>query len=171
MRTKIGGEPVIDRPSMPGYGIQAVGDGSSLIPWKRVDKLLSQARNYWVSSTRPDGRPHAVPVWGVWIGGKFYFGTGINSQKERNIKNNPWLVVHLESGDEVVIIEGLVKQISDASLFARIDQAYGAKYDWRPLEEKEIEQIEDPYYGLMPEIAFAWREVDFPASATRYRFK
>lgn len=171
MKQNNDGEPLLDRPSMPGYGIRAIGDGSSLIPWKRVDKLLSQARNYWVSSTRPDGRPHAVPVWGVWIEEAFYFGTGVNSQKERNIKNNPWLVVHLESGDDVVIIEGLVERVTDAGLFAHIDQAYGAKYGWRPLEESEFEQLEDPYYGLDPEIAFAWIEADFPGSATRYRFK
>ncbi len=162
--------PVVDRPDMPGYGIQAIGDGSSLIPWERVDKLLSKARNYWISTTRPDGRPHAVPVWGLWKEGAFYFGTGERSQKERNIRNNPWMVVHLESGDEVVIIEGWVERVVDPGLFASIAQAYSAKYDWSPLEGLEGKLPEDPYYGMRPEIAFAWTEADFPATATRYRF-
>jgi hypothetical protein len=63
--------PIVDRPDMPGYGIQAIGDGLSLIPWEGVDKMLSKARNYWISTTRPDGRPQAVPVWGVWREGFF----------------------------------------------------------------------------------------------------
>ena len=164
-------EPILDRPNMPGYGILGIGDGSNLIPWSRVSNLLSQARNYWISSTRPDGRPHAAPVWGVWIEETFFFGTGIRSQKERNIKKNSWLVVHLESGDEVVMLEGPVERVTDARLFARIDQAYGVKYDWRPLEEVEGDMPEDPFYALRPQLAYAWLEVDFPGSATRYRFK
>jgi hypothetical protein len=163
-------EPVLDRPNMPGYGIQEIGDGSSLISWSRVSTLMSQARNYWISSTRPDGRPHATPVWGVWLEGIFYFGTGIQSQKERNIAKNRWLVVHLESGDEVVILEGQVELVNDARLFATIDKAYGLKYDWRPLEETDNDLPEVPFYGLRPQFAFAWLEEDFPHSATRYRF-
>jgi nitroimidazol reductase NimA-like FMN-containing flavoprotein (pyridoxamine 5'-phosphate oxidase superfamily) len=122
---------------MPGYGIQAIGDGLSLIPWEGVDKMLSKARNYWISTTRPDGRPHAVPVWAVWREGAFFFGTGKPSQKEGNIKNNPWLVVHLESGNEVVIIQGRVEHIADPDLFASIADVYSVKYDWSPLEGLE----------------------------------
>lgn len=155
---------------MPGYGIQAIGDGSSLISWEWVDKMLSKARNYWISTTRPDGRPHAVPVWGVWREGAFFFGTGKRSQKERNLKNNPWLVVHLESGDEVIIIEGRVERVADPDLFANIAEVYSAKYDWSPLDGLEGELPEDPYYRLKPEIAFAWTEAEFPETATRYRF-
>jgi hypothetical protein len=62
---------IVDRPHMPGYGIQAIGDGSSLISWEYVNKMFSKARNYWISTTRPDGRPQAVPVWGVWREGFF----------------------------------------------------------------------------------------------------
>ena len=162
--------PQVDRPDMPGYGIQAIGDGSSLISWAWVDKMLSKARNYWISTTRPDGRPHAVPVWGVWREGAFFFGTGKRSQKERNLKNNPWLVVHLESDDEVIIIEGRVERVADPDLFANIAEVYSAKYDWSPLDGLEGDLPEDPYYRLKPEIAFAWSEAEFPETATRYLF-
>jgi pyridoxine/pyridoxamine 5'-phosphate oxidase len=67
----------------------------------------------------------------------FFFGTGKRSQKERNIKNNPWLVVHLESGNEVVIIQGRVEHIADPDLFASIADVYSVKYDWSPLEGLE----------------------------------
>jgi general stress protein 26 len=59
------------------------------------------------------GRPHATPVSGVWIEGGFYFGTGTGSRKARNLAKNQHLVVHLESGDEVVILEGVAEEVAD----------------------------------------------------------
>ena len=162
--------PILERPHMPGYGIQEVGSGSGLISWDHVREQLKQARNYWISSTRPDGRPHAAPVWGVWLDETFFFGTGARSQKARNIAVNPWMVVHLESGDEAVILEGSVERVMESGMFARLDQAYSAKYDWRPLDGVDGDMPEDPFFAIKPRIAYAWLEQDFPGSATRYRF-
>lgn len=164
-------EVIIDRPYIPDYGIREAGSGSSFIPWSKVTKQVEQARNYWISSTRPDGRPHAAPVWGVWLDETFYFGTGKRSQKARNISENCWLVVHLESGDDVVILEGYAERVTHATFFVPVNQAYGDKYNFRPLEGVDGDMPEDPYYALKPRVAFAWLEQDFISSATRYRFK
>jgi len=53
-------------------------------------------------------------VWGVWLDDIFYFSTG--SLAEQNLATNPAITVHLESGSEVVIIEGTAEPISDAAL-------------------------------------------------------
>jgi hypothetical protein len=95
----------VGRPDIPGYGIRP--DGEGILPWSFVDERMANARNYWVATTRPDGRPHAMPLSGVWIDGSFCFGTGPGSRKARNLAENPHLVVHSESGDEVVILEGV----------------------------------------------------------------
>jgi Pyridoxamine 5'-phosphate oxidase len=105
------GRGEVGRPYMPGYGIRP--DGEGLLPWSFVDERMANARNYWVATTRPDGRPHATPVSGVWIDGSFYFGTGPGSRKARNLAKNQHLVVHLESGDEVVILEGVAEEVAD----------------------------------------------------------
>ncbi|MEI6136703.1 MAG: pyridoxamine 5'-phosphate oxidase family protein [Chloroflexota bacterium] len=34
---------------------------------ERALARLRTAMNYWIATTRPDGRPHAAPVWGVWL--------------------------------------------------------------------------------------------------------
>ncbi len=81
-------EPQAGRPQMPGYGIADANSGSGLLPWNWAVERLQKARNYWISTTRPDGRPHAMPVWGVWYDNQFYFSTGRESRKARNLAVN-----------------------------------------------------------------------------------
>lgn len=153
------------RPLMPEYGLLAADQGSGLIPWSRVSEQMAAARNYWVATTRPDGHPHVMPVWGVWLDEAFYFASGRQSRKARNLAENPSIVVHLESGDDVVILEGVVEVITDPDLLARIVKVYAAKYN---MGEGEIGG--SPVFTVRPQRAFAWLERDFPGSATRWQF-
>lgn len=158
-------QPVADRPRMADYGITTDPDG--LLPWQHASAYMAVARNYWISTTRPDGRPHATPVWGVWLEDVFYFGAGKGSQKARNLAANPAIVVHLESGDDVVILEGVAARVTelDPILYARIADAYAAKYDgFRPNPPSG----DEPMWAMRPHKAFGWREKDFPQSATRW---
>jgi len=147
-----------------GYGISKGTKG--LLAWNTVDERVSGSRNYWVGTTRPDGRPHIMPVWGVWFDRNFYFGTDRNSRKSRNLLNNPAVVVHLESGDDVVILEGTARESNDASTLELINSAYLAKYAMR-LTDAPGDLI---VFAVSPRTAFAWREKDFPKSATRWSF-
>ena len=102
----------VTRPDMaPSYGLSSEPEG--MLPWGWAVEQLVASRNYWVCTTRPDGRPHAAPVWGLWADDALYFGTDPASRKGRNLAENPELVVHLESGDDVVILEGRVDITDD----------------------------------------------------------
>ena len=160
--------PEAERPDMPGYGIKKGRKG--LLRWDEVTEQLERSRNYWVCTTRPDGRPHAAPVWGLWLDDAFYFSTGRGTAKGRNLAHNSAVAVHLESGDDAVMLEGRVELIDDPATLARFDQAYGAKYGFYPV--KEAPNPDDPglFYVLRPTVAFAWRERDFGQTATRFRF-
>ena len=160
-------QPVSSRPHMPGYGIIEVRTG--LLTWERVSQQMAQARNYWLTTTRPDGRPHAMPVWGIWLDETFYFGTGRSSVKGRNLARNPAVSVHLESGDDVVILEGVVEEVSDRLLLRHIYDVYGEKYklDMSANAEEDAE----PTYALRPTTGFAWLEQDFPNTATRFTMR
>jgi hypothetical protein len=159
-------QPRAARPYMPGYGLPPA-EGQDLLPWAHVDERMARSRNYWICTTRPDGRPHATPVWGLWSEGGFYFAVGSSSRKHHNLAVNPSLAVHLESGDDVVILEGLAEETTDPALLARLDAAYQAKYG---LSLLEAGGAGNPIYGLRPRIALAWLEDDFVASATRWEF-
>ena len=150
--------PRASRPRFPGYGIAEASAG--MLPWSWAVERLEAARNYWVTTVNADGSPHAAPVWGLWRDDAVVFGTGATSRKGRNIARDPRVVVHLESGDEVVILEGRIEAVATDDAFA---DAYHAKYEHRP----------DPGEGwlsLPPTRAFAWRERDYPQSATRFDF-
>ena len=41
--------------------------GSAELPWAWATERLNRARNYWIATTRSDGRPHSRPVWGIWL--------------------------------------------------------------------------------------------------------
>ena len=116
--------------------------------------------NYWVETVGEDGQPHAVPVWGVWFERALYFGGG--PRTSRNLQANPKVVVHLESGDDVVILEGTAKEFAnpEPSLFARFADTYAAKYNFRPEEADG--------YILQLRVVYAWSK--FPQDATRWRF-
>ncbi len=161
------GKPTRTRPHMPDYGITSAAEG--MIAWEWVDEQMGEARNYWVCSTRPDGRPHASPVWGVWLDGALYFASALSSRKARNFTANPEAVVHLESGDDVVILEGVVEVVRDPALLERIVDVYEAKYP--PERPDTSEESGALFFTLRPRVAFAWQEHSFPNTATRWRFE
>jgi len=155
----------------PGYGI-ATGDESGLLDWSWAAERLEAARNYWIVTTRPDGRPHAAPVWGAWTGGALYFGTDPDSVKARSLAHQPWVVAHLESGDEVVIVEGRIDQGVDPDTFERVNDGYAAKYvDPDTGEPFRLGAPTAPgLWALRPAVAFGWLESDFVRTATRWHF-
>ncbi len=155
------------RPDMPrGYGLSTVNGEEDLVAFTHVEERLRSARNYWVGSTRPDGRPHAMPVWGVWLEGAFFFSTDPLSRKGRNLAANPEIVVHLESGDDVVVLEGAVERETDPEMLRRADQAYWDKYQYHLVGD-----VGNPglVYRLRPRTIFAWPESSFPQKATRWQ--
>ncbi|MGE5642385.1 MAG: pyridoxamine 5'-phosphate oxidase family protein [Byssovorax cruenta] len=98
------------------------------IPWSKIDHFLQAFRSIWVSTTRPDGRPHAVPVWYVWQGRSVYFISGRQLQKSKNIAHQPWIIVHAGDGDDVIILEGPADIVTDRAELEKVDGAYRAKY-------------------------------------------
>jgi general stress protein 26 len=139
------------------YGISEAEEG--MLPWTWAEERLAASRNYWIVTSREDGAPGAAPVWGVWADGALYFGTNPRSQKGRNLARDPRVVVHLESGDEVVILHGEV-EVSEVEESVAV--AYEAKYDYRPPSPRLLR--------FRPSRAVAWTEPDFTTTATRFDF-
>lgn len=162
-----GEQPLVERPSMPGYGLDDPQYAFTPLTLEWVGEQMQQSRNYWISSTRRDGRPHAAPVWGIWMDDRLLFSTGDRSQKARNIARSPSVVAHLESGDDVVIIEGVAESVTDAEERRRFDKAYVEKYDLDPGTATDAGAL---VYRVEPKTVMAWREKDFPGTASRWRF-
>ena len=159
-------EPRADRPQMPGYGLARVSDGE-LLPWGWGAERLERARNYFVSTTRPDGRPHTMPVWGVWLDDAFWFNTGSESRKVRNLAANAQCVITTEGADECAIVEGAARRVTAAGDLARFVDAYRSKYDWSLAESTE------PTFVVRPRVVFGFIEAaeQFLRTATRWSFE
>ncbi len=166
MKTGDGAEPSatsVGRPVMPAsYGLRGPAEGSGLMAWGRVEARLIASLNYWVATASPAGQPHAAPVWGLWHQGAFYFSTDPSSRKGRNLAANAAAAVHLESGDDVVILEGDARPFDEPKMVADLDRAYFAKYGFH--------LVEGAIYRLQPKRAMGWIEADFPGSATRWQW-
>ena len=142
------------------YGIP--DDATDLLPWAYVEERLTTDRTFWVSTTLPDGRPHARPVWGVLVDGTFHCGGGPRTRWVRNLERDPAIAVHGESGEEVVIVEGGAERTDDTAdpdPIERVDDAYEKKYGVR----------HGPGFAVRPRTVLAWR--DYPHDATRWEFE
>ena len=161
-------EPRVSRPQTRGYFLDAES-GTGLLPWQHVVDRMAAATNYWVATSGPDGRPHCMPVWGVWNDREFVFSTSPASRKATNLATNPQAVVHLESGDQVVVVEGPVREVRDPAALQRFLDAYNPKYSW----DFSLEQVAEGVYALQARKAFAWldgRGEGFSGAATRWVF-
>jgi hypothetical protein len=150
---------------MPEYGILARDQGQGLLPWSWARERLERGRNYWLSTTRPDARPHAMAVWGVWLEEGFYFSTGSLSRKARNLEIISACVVCTERADEAVIVEGIAEMIRDPSTLERLTRVYTEKYEMPFPSDSGV-------YLVRPKVAFGFIEnaAEFQGSATRWRF-
>ena len=158
--------PQASRPDMPEYGLLDAGQGRGLLPWQWAQERLEAAFRYWVATTRPDGRPHAAPVWGIWWENAFYFSTGRRSRKARNLAQNPNSVVSIEVGSEAVIVEGTAELINDADTLKRLAPIYAGKYGVGFTEDS-------PVFVVRPVVVFGFidDQAEFSGSATRWRFE
>ena len=75
----------------------------------RLHHLLAEARIVWLSTTRPDGRPHVVPVWFDWDGEIITVFSRPDAQKIRNVRHQPAVMLAVggvDSMSEVELLEG-----------------------------------------------------------------
>jgi pyridoxine/pyridoxamine 5'-phosphate oxidase len=103
--------------------------GSDPIPWSRAQEQLeaSSAKSWWLATTRPDGRPHVTGVGALWVDGKFYFTSGPETRKSRNLAENPNCVISVALPNLDLVVEGMAARIIDASTLERIAQRYAAQ--------------------------------------------
>jgi len=151
----------VSRPFAPGYGLAE--DQKGLLPWSWVTKQLGKCRTFWIATIHPEGRPHVMPVWGVWMDDTFYFSTGRKSRKGRNLDANSACTITNANAEEAVIVEGSAKEVTDNTELKRMAAAYLKKYKMDPRSMKE------PIFAVRPVTVFGFIEKTFPKTATRWK--
>jgi nitroimidazol reductase NimA-like FMN-containing flavoprotein (pyridoxamine 5'-phosphate oxidase superfamily) len=159
--------PRASRPHVPDYGIPE--DEARLLSWSWARERLERAIVYWLATVGQDAAPHAIPIWGAWVDDRWYVEGGPRVRWQRNLKGNPRASVHLEVGDEVVIVEGVARELVAPAepLSSRILAGY-AKYRAKDYEATADNWREGGLWELTPSRAFAWST--FPDDMTRFTF-
>src|SRR6516225_9252021 len=120
--------PVASRPFMPGYGVSKSKKG--MLDWNWARERLTKSHNYVIVTARPDGRPHAMGMHGLWFEDAFYFGTGETTRKAKNLAANPNCILVNEALEELVIVEGIAEQIGYDALPPALSAVSKKKYGW-----------------------------------------
>ncbi|MGA7673333.1 MAG: pyridoxamine 5'-phosphate oxidase family protein [Nitrolancea sp.] len=155
--------------------------GNEPIPWSRALAALESANpiaSWWLSTTRPDGRPHCTAVGARWVDGVVYVVSGAGTRKSRNLAVNPNCVVSASLPGLDLVIEGTAARVTDQATLARIAALYAA--DGWPAEVSDG-AFTTPYsapsagpppwdlYAMTPVTAFMVATAE-PHGATRWRF-
>ena len=150
------------------------------LAWSDGRVALERAELYWLSTIRPEGRPHVTPLIAVWLDGALHFCTGAEERKAKNLDENAEVVVTtgcntVNEGLDLVV-EGAARRVADGATLARVAAAYEVKYgatwhfdvrdDTLVGDEGNVAQV----YAVSPQTAFGFRKGE-PFGQTRWRFR
>jgi nitroimidazol reductase NimA-like FMN-containing flavoprotein (pyridoxamine 5'-phosphate oxidase superfamily) len=156
--------------------------------WEDARKHLEQAEIFWLSTVRPDGRPHVTPLLAIWLDGALYFNTGADERKAKNIAHNGHCI--LTTGSSTLnqegldlVVEGDAVRVTDQATLQSAADAYAAKYGsgWRyiardgalyhawEVESRGKEATPALVFAVAPTSAFGFGKGQ-TFSQTRWRF-
>jgi hypothetical protein len=132
---------------MPRKGRGTGGDNSAgktkAFEWGDVEERLTKGGWYWLSSVRPDGRPHVMPIFAVWSAPSIFIASKRTARKSRNLVENGHCVISSDKDDLHLVIEGEARDVREAATLQKASDAFHAIYDWPT--EVDGDQLEAPY--------------------------
>jgi PPOX class probable F420-dependent enzyme len=100
----------------------------SVVLQPHVEERLRSDEMVWLTTVRPDGRPHSIPIWFLWESATILIFSRPNTQKIRNLRQNPSVTLALDDTKKgVVILEGTAELLGQGDASVTL-QAYGEKY-------------------------------------------
>jgi PPOX class probable F420-dependent enzyme len=162
--------PAAGRPFMPGYGIAGPDEGGGLLPWSWAEERLAGSHTYWLVTVRPDGRPHAMPVWAVWDDGALWFSSAVGSRKIRNLRAERRCVATTEDGRRPVVVEGRATIVTEPASLQRLVDLENAKYG-TALDVAFLDPAVNATVRVDPERVFGLDEDAFSDSPTRWELE
>ena len=121
-------DPNATRPYMPGYDIVGPDEGRGLLPWSWAEERLIASHDYWVATVWPDGRPHVMPVWGIWHDESVWFSSSVQSRKAGNLRSDSRYVVTTDNPSEPVVVEGVAEVVRELGAIEELVSRLNDKY-------------------------------------------
>lgn len=129
------------------------GSGAPPIPWDRARERLEEdagiSPTHWLATVCPDGKPHVMPVWTVWVDGAFYFVAGAPTRQSKNLAQHAFCVITVSSSGLDLVVEGEATKVSDESRLQQIADAYAVQ-GWHPRVHNGVFYADDAAPGAGP---------------------
>jgi general stress protein 26 len=145
--------------------------------WADAARELAAAELSWLSTVRPDGRPHVTPLLTVWRDGALHFCTGADERKARNLATNPHVVLttgrNALKGGLDLVVEGTAVRVRDTGRLRELAEVWEQKYgsDWHfEVQDDTFDGQGGPAYVYRVEPVTAFGFGKDPYSQTRWRF-
>lgn len=153
------------RPTVPAsYRFPTKPEG--LLDWSWARERMTKAQNYVIVTVRPDGRPHAMGMHGLWADDAYYFGTSSETRKAKNLETNPNCILISENFEELLIVEGAAVKVGYDQLPAGLSDASKKKYGW-PIDPRMGGQV----YKLTPRVVFGFPLKKITTAVTKWVFE
>jgi general stress protein 26 len=152
-------------PAKKVAGYQMPEDTINLLSWDFVSAHMAPSQHYWLTTISAAGRPHAVPVWGLWYQNRVHFEGSMKTAWARHLVRDPHITVHLPNAEQVVVIEGTAHIIEDDE----IDSAEWDKLDTLFQSKYQVDKG-SPYWYVQPSKVLAWDGGDLQ-TMTRWIFR
>jgi hypothetical protein len=137
-----------------------------LLDWSWARERLTKSQNYVIVTVRPDGRPHAMGMHGLWHDDAYYFGTSTATRKAKNLGSNPHCALISEDMNELIIVEGIAEIIGFDQLPDGLSDASKKKYGW-PMDPCTGGKV----YKLSPRVVFAFPLKQITTAVTKWVFE
>ena len=124
----------------PEHEQPLAADRSGTTSWEFALERLENPevpRTCWLATTRPDGRPHLMPVIAFWIDGALHIVAGEGTRKARNLAADGRCVIAMSSTrlpSLDLIVEGLAEPLTDHDAVRDVTEFLNER-NW-PLEPK-----------------------------------
>src|SRR5580698_11676751 len=97
-------------------------DGLPPVNWANVVEKLEagsppdpdahNARTTWLATINEDGSPHVTAVGAIWLDGTFWFQTGTETRKARNVERDQRCSIALSIRGADAVFEGVAVRVT-----------------------------------------------------------
>ena len=150
-------------------------DEADVMAWPAAAEQLAALPKYWLATGRASGRPHVMPVMGVWLGGTLTVSSRPGTVKGRNLLRDGQCVVTAATDLGDLVLEGTATHVTGLARQREIAAAFVAKYDWRfslrdgrAYDDSLPGSPEYAFFEITPVKAFGYGPDGL--TATRWRF-
>jgi PPOX class probable F420-dependent enzyme len=146
-------------------------DAAPPLATARILRFLEQEPIVWLSTVRPDGNPHLVPIWFSWDGEALLIFSKPDAQKVRNLRARPTVMLALgdaEADFDIGLLNGTAELLDTPARDVLTPEhlaKYAAQMNAIGLDAETYAARYSQVIRIMPEGFLGWHGRTTPRSS------